>query len=209
VSDQTKSHPGGAENGGPDVGTVKISRSAETRGRVLEAALDLFIERGYDKVSLREIAERVGVTKAALYYYFPSKEQLLLTLVEPLEEMRRLAMETLDRQPSRAEWAARLAEFIAWMLPQRRLFELMQSNQPALREIFGDKHDEAEHQQMHERVNQMLSSDSLSLDDKVRMVGAAMMAMGVLAMPLGNQLGSPSGDELQRALVAAVDDLLL
>jgi AcrR family transcriptional regulator len=184
-------------------------RSAETRVRILEVALDLFIERGYDKVSLREIAERVGVTKAALYYYFPSKEQILVTLVEPLEEMRRLAMETLELRPSRAEWAARLAEVIAWMLPQRRLFELMQSNQPALREIFGDKHDEVEHQQMHERLDQMLASDSLSLDDKVRMVGAAMMAMGVLAMPFGNQLGVASGEDLRRALVAAVNDLLL
>jgi hypothetical protein len=62
---------------------------------------------------------------------------------------------------------------------------------------------------MHERLDQMLASDSLSLDDKVRMVGAAMMAMGVLAMPFGNQLGVASGEDLRRALVAAVNDLLL
>ena len=48
----------------------------DTRERILDAALDLFIEQGYDKTSLREIAERVGVTKAALYYHFESKEEI-------------------------------------------------------------------------------------------------------------------------------------
>ena len=46
----------------------------DTRERILDTALDMFIERGYDKTSLREIAERVGVTKPALYYHFSSKE---------------------------------------------------------------------------------------------------------------------------------------
>jgi AcrR family transcriptional regulator len=53
-----------------------------TRERILEVALELFSEAGYDKTSLREVAERVGVTKAALYYHFPSKESVLMALIE-------------------------------------------------------------------------------------------------------------------------------
>ena len=45
----------------------------DTRSRVQEVALELFAEQGYEKTSLREIAERLGVTKAALYYHFKSK----------------------------------------------------------------------------------------------------------------------------------------
>lgn len=48
-----------------------------TRSRIQQVALELFTEQGYDKTSLREIAERLGVTKAALYYHFRSKEELV------------------------------------------------------------------------------------------------------------------------------------
>lgn len=39
--------------------------------------------RGVEKTSLREIAERLGITKAALYYHFPSKDALLRSLIDP------------------------------------------------------------------------------------------------------------------------------
>ena len=43
-------------------------------------AQELFIRHGYDKTSLRDIAERLEITKAALYYYFERKEDILLEL---------------------------------------------------------------------------------------------------------------------------------
>ena len=46
----------------------------DTRARIQQVALELFAERGYDKTSLREIAERLDVTKAALLH-FKSKEE--------------------------------------------------------------------------------------------------------------------------------------
>src|SRR5260370_39528166 len=49
----------------------------DTRSRVQTVALELFAEQGYEKTSLREIAERLGVTKAALYYHFKSKEDIV------------------------------------------------------------------------------------------------------------------------------------
>ena len=55
-------------------------------------ALDLFIEKGYDKTSLREIAEQLGVTKAALYYHFASKDDILMALHLRLHEFGREAL---------------------------------------------------------------------------------------------------------------------
>jgi AcrR family transcriptional regulator len=52
------------------------------RSRIQDVALQLFIEEGYDKTSLREIAEKLGVTKAALYYHFPTKEAIVTSLTE-------------------------------------------------------------------------------------------------------------------------------
>ncbi|TMC09769.1 MAG: TetR family transcriptional regulator, partial [Chloroflexi bacterium] len=54
---------------------------ADTRARIQAVALELFAQQGYDKTSLREIAERLGVTKAALYYHFKSKEDIVASLV--------------------------------------------------------------------------------------------------------------------------------
>ena len=95
----------------------------DTRQRILDTALDLFIERGYDKTSLREIAERVGVTKAALYYHFSSKEDILRTLVAPFFDNMGSLAKALAGRPSIEQWRAGLAAVIDWVLPRRRLFD--------------------------------------------------------------------------------------
>lgn len=56
-------------------------RPGDTRARIKEVALDLFTEHGYEQTSLREIAERLGVTKAALYYHFKSKDEIVHAFV--------------------------------------------------------------------------------------------------------------------------------
>src|SRR3954467_11483743 len=52
-----------------------------TRVRALSTALELFSRDGYDAVSMRAIAEELGVTKAALYHHFTSKEEIARELV--------------------------------------------------------------------------------------------------------------------------------
>ncbi|MGW5754350.1 TetR/AcrR family transcriptional regulator [Nocardia rhamnosiphila] len=59
-------------------------RSSETRERIHAAALELFAARGIQETSLRQIAEKLGLTKPALYYHFSSREDLLRSLVQPL-----------------------------------------------------------------------------------------------------------------------------
>lgn len=50
---------------------------SETKAHVLQVALALFTAKGYEATSLREIAEELGISKAALYYYFKSKEDIV------------------------------------------------------------------------------------------------------------------------------------
>jgi AcrR family transcriptional regulator len=57
------------------------SAVAGTRERALVAALDLFSREGYDAVSMREIAEELGVSKAALYHHFTSKQEIARELI--------------------------------------------------------------------------------------------------------------------------------
>lgn len=64
------------------------SRVERKRGKriqeILATAADLFGERGYDAVSLEDVAERLDVTKGSLYYYFSSKDELGTAAIEAL-----------------------------------------------------------------------------------------------------------------------------
>lgn len=71
----------------------------DVRTRIQQVALDLFTEEGYDRASLRGIAERVGVTKAALYYHFPAKEDLADSLLEERIDTLDALIGWAERQP--------------------------------------------------------------------------------------------------------------
>jgi AcrR family transcriptional regulator len=72
--------------------------AAETRARILEVALELFAAQGVQQTSLRQIADRLGLTKPALYYHFTSRDDLVRNLVQPL-------LDDVDRMLARVEHA--------------------------------------------------------------------------------------------------------
>jgi AcrR family transcriptional regulator len=81
--------------------------TVDTRAEIRVAALELFSERGVDATSLREIAERIGITKAALYYHYASKDALLGELVDPMfAELRELGDELEGRTVDAGDEAA-------------------------------------------------------------------------------------------------------
>lgn len=59
-------------------------RTTDTRARILEVALQAFVERGFASTTLQDVADRLGLTKAALYYHFKSKEELVRAVMQPL-----------------------------------------------------------------------------------------------------------------------------
>ncbi len=65
-----------------------MTKPHDLRAEILSAAKNLFIQRGYHGLAMREIAETLGVTKPALYYHFKDKEELFLAMLEShLDEM--------------------------------------------------------------------------------------------------------------------------
>ena len=58
-------------------GLVKTDKGQQTRAAILEAALEMFRERGYEQTTMRSIAERAEVALGNAYYYFHSKEHLI------------------------------------------------------------------------------------------------------------------------------------
>jgi AcrR family transcriptional regulator len=56
--------------------------SSNTRGRILEAALDLFARKGYTQARLDEIASTAGASRSAIFFHFPSKEKIFFALAD-------------------------------------------------------------------------------------------------------------------------------
>jgi AcrR family transcriptional regulator len=66
--------------------------------RILEAATGLFAEQGYDRTSMRAIADRVSITAPGLYYYFSNKQALLFTCLDKaLRELLRRGEAALNQ----------------------------------------------------------------------------------------------------------------
>ncbi|MFB7113274.1 TetR family transcriptional regulator [Streptomyces sp. NPDC056190] len=98
---------------GPD-GGVPASKSEQTRALILETAMRLFQERGYDKTTMRAIAKEAGVSVGNAYYYFEGKEHLIQGFYDRIAaEHREAVREVLARE---TDLEARLAGVLtAWL----------------------------------------------------------------------------------------------
>ena len=194
----------------PDIPGSALAGGSEpksTRERILDAALDQFIEKGFDKTSLREIAEQLGVTKAALYYHFASKEDILMALHMRLHEFGTDALARMgSREPSAVVWGELLEELVDQMLANRKIFLLHERNQAAFEALHREDHD-ALHVDLQEQFRKVLSDPRIPARDRVRMAASfgAVMA-GILVA--GDAFDDITSDELSEILRGAVHDLL-
>lgn len=78
--------------------------ASETRERIQNVARELFTQKGVQRTSLQDIADRLGFTKPALYYHFSSRGELVRSIVQPLidEGERFIADHERRRKPARA-----------------------------------------------------------------------------------------------------------
>lgn len=115
---------------------TKQRRRGNTRQRIQDVALELFAEQGYEKTSLREIAECLDVTKAALYYHFKTKEEILVGIFEdlsrPIEDLIEWGRQQPHSLETKQEIIRRYSEALAGAAP---LFRFMQENQATIREL--------------------------------------------------------------------------
>jgi AcrR family transcriptional regulator len=188
-----------------------VTHPGSTRERILDIALELFADQGYDKTSLRDIAERLGTTKAALYYHFERKQDILLELHLRLHGLGREALEQLeqleDGQARADAWPGLVDHFIDQVVDNRELVLLHQRNHSALQELTNNERHRAENDDIEQQFRRVLESPSIPLAQRVRMVcslGAVVSAL-VGAEGLFGDVPMPELAELVRD---AVRDLL-
>jgi AcrR family transcriptional regulator len=177
----------------------------DTRSRIQAVAVELFSEQGYDKTSLREIAERLDVTKAALYYHFKSKEDIIRSLVD----------DYFDRVDSLVAWASQqprtpavraeiLSRYLDIVIDSHQVYRMMQQNQAALAGLTPEKH---RGELFRERMNaliDLLVEPGAALRERVR---AAVAATGLSIgwMLFHDQVDDPA--ELRSAVLGVAFEL--
>ena len=181
--------------------------STDTKQRILDVALDLFTEQGYDGTSLRQIAEQLGVTKAALYYHFESKEDILMALHMRLHEFGKEALVRIGEGPvTLALWEELLDEIVGEMLSQRKIFLMHERNQATLEKLHREDHD-AEHEDIQNQFRRVLEDTRLPLRDRVRMSASFGVVFSSLFLA-GDAFESTTNDELGAMLRDILHDVL-
>ncbi|MFG1911735.1 TetR/AcrR family transcriptional regulator [Kribbella sp. NPDC048928] len=164
--------------------------SRDTKTEIHRAAVNLFSTQGYDKTSLREIAEQVGITKASLYYHYSSKQELLRAIVgtflDDVFAVLRLT-ETLEWSPETEQDV--LGAYVDVIIAHRSTGPTLLRDIAAVLAAFGDDLDELIAQSR--RFQLWLAGPNPSAADRLRAsaavesIGAAMSAE--LELPTRNE----------------------
>ena len=142
----------------------------------------------------------MGVTKAALYYHFASKAEIVAAILEPFENIQREWVSDIPTTPTDEEWSDALGGVIDWMVDNRRLFQLFERNH----EVFEHLHEEdSPHSELHEKICAILGNPDIEPRRRTRM--AAAMGVSFAMAPMGDTpLTDVDPDEIRTELRAAV-----
>jgi AcrR family transcriptional regulator len=173
--------------------------SHDTRSRLRLLALKLFAEQGYEKTSLREIAEQLGVTKAALYYYFKSKEDIVRSLVEDYVADMDALIAWARAQPrtpdTRAEIVRRYLRIVA---NGAEVFRMLHQNQAAVSGFANAKERGELFKERMDALVDLLTEPGASLGDQVR-AASCLMSISFCCMHYRDRAASPA--ELETAVL--------
>jgi AcrR family transcriptional regulator len=114
-----------------------------TRAEIMHVAMTRFVQQGYDKTSLREIAEACGVTKAALYYYFRTKDEIVRAALEEYSIAMRELLDWIEATPRSMDRNRELVDRVLELLDGNGAVALrfVQANPTVLaRDDFGERH---------------------------------------------------------------------
>lgn len=223
--DRSGAAPGHLTHGETDHGQAEPphgGRRGDTRARIQRIALELFAEQGYERTSLREIAERLGVTKAALYYHFKSKEDIVHSFTDDhFGRLDALIAWGRDQPPSARTGHEILERYITILLDGSEVILFLERNQASLRSSDGEKKHRFE--QFRPRLNalaEIITGPGAPPRSRIR-AAAAIFAASASCMffmhetlepgaagPAGSASARvPTRDELREIVLELTDDL--
>jgi AcrR family transcriptional regulator len=177
----------------------RASRGA--RERVLIAALQLFGEHGVSGTSLQMIADRIGVTKAAVYHQFRTKDEIVLAVLAPALESLHRSIEEAERQRTAPERRESMLTALGALAAANRWIAAILRADPAAAELVRN-HPALD---VGDRIRLLLVGPDQDIRSDVAgaMVGGALMMIG--AAP---ELERYDDEELTAQLLSQARDLL-
>jgi AcrR family transcriptional regulator len=167
----------------------------DTRERIQSVALELFAEQGYEKTSLREIAERLGVTKAALYYHFKSKEDIVRSFTEDyVHELDALIAWGADQPPTAETRALLLARYSDIVSHRIEVMRFLEHNQAAIDHLMtehGGQDRKKLFRKQFETFRDLLVPPDAPLRDRVR-ASMAVVSVGLSCMLYQREATDPA-----------------
>jgi AcrR family transcriptional regulator len=143
-----------------------------TRERILAEAIEMFTRHGYHRTTLRLLADRLGVTKAAILYHFPAKDRIIQALMEPFVAAIEEAIERAGALPFPASRLALLESILDAYLANKRLLLMARTDAS----IFTHEETYQRFMRMPGRVIAIIVGPDATLADKVW----AVQLMGTL-----------------------------
>lgn len=177
----------------------RAEQARRTRAGIQSAALALFAARGYDATSLQDIADELGLTKAAVYYHFPSKLELLQSICEPVYERVAEIIAAAAAQTSRQRRIEVVADGFAELTVGRRATISVLAADPVMhgRMKAGSKMDD-----LLDQLARVLYGDGPTADQLLAVRAIAGVNDTISALP-------ELGDEEARAVLSRAVKRLL
>jgi len=177
----------------------------DTRSRVQKVALELFAEQGYEKTSLREIAERLGVTKAALYYHFKSKEDIVHSFTDDYFAELDALLDWAKGQPRGDETRhAILDRYVGIVLGGSEVFRFLEQNRASVQAMDAGKERFARFRDRLDTLVDLLAGPEAPLRDRARAT-AAVISVGATCMFYMQQVDDR--DKLRAVVLEMATDL--
>jgi len=107
----------------------------DTRQRLLDVAIALIGRHGFAGTSLQMIADQLGFTKAAIYYHFRTRDELLLALMEPILQQIRDVVETAESQRTPRTQMAAMVHGFAGVVAKNRSFAAVVVFDPSVHRV--------------------------------------------------------------------------
>jgi AcrR family transcriptional regulator len=111
--------------------STRAAQAEQTRQQILDTAQRLFAERGYDATSLQMIADEMGLTKAAVYYHFRAKSDILHAALLPGIRQIAALVDEADAMRGRRARIDHIVTGLADFLVHNRHYAVMASTDPA------------------------------------------------------------------------------
>ena len=189
--------------GGGGTSASDVRSRTDTRARIQQIAVELFTEHGYEGTSLREIAEHLGVTKAALYYHFKSKEDIILSLVEDYQAQMDALIGWAKEHPGNAGTRSEILNRYMHIVAERsQVFRMLHQNQAAMNTM-------ASALRTLKNAPLQLADQLAGPDASLRERARAMMALGSMSvgwMFLADQVSDR--DELSEIVCGIASELV-